>query len=912
MKKCLSFVLVMLLLLNTVPLSTIAATKEYTSGYFTYTVSNTEATIIGHDPALSGDIVIPSELDGYPVVCIGDSAFSIEYDITSIKIEKGIKKIGEKAFYHCKNIVNIEIPNSVEKIGCGAFWHCDNLTKITIPESVVSIGELAFSYCINLVDLTIKNGVKTIDNNAFHHCERLKSLTIPDSVTYMGYPLMRGCNSLETLTLPSLHTSNGMSYDSNKYETHDTLEGLFGYDKAEYFVPSSLKTVILTAKFTTIPDYAFQGCDYIEKIIIPDTVVSIGQAAFGGCSSLTQITIPENVTGIGSSAFSNSGITNIVIPDGVSSLESTFVGCTNLTTVEIPDSVTSMGYRTFANCSNLVEIKLPPNITYLSGTFDGCINLKRVVIPNRVKQIASNTFRNCSSLKSITIPDKVTSIGENSFYGCTKLEEIYYDGLKKDWEKIDISTTGNDSLTIAELIYFNTMGNFNNGTEWKLRSDGLLIISGNDETDDYTSYSQVPWYEYSETITKIEIADTVTHIGNFSFYSLDNLLEVIIYNHNLTFGKRVFKTGTNAVIYSGTGSNVESGAQSYGIPIVKLENQEIPSDPILEEKSQNYIILKKFDGYEYSIDGILWQESNAFENLNSDTEYTFYQRIAEDTYAPSVISNKVTVKTLAPLAPVLEYRTENSVTLRFVAGYKYSIDGTNFQTSPIFNHLIGGMEYNFYQRIVGETNISTPLSITTLCAPKTPTISSVDEPIVKLNAISGYEYSMDGIYWQSSNIFKNVPLDVVNCFYQRIAKTSYQSASPASAPIKVLIVSAPTVLVGFDTLRVKPTENYEYSLDGVYWQDSNFFEVLDGEYYTVYHRYKGNDEIKAYLSGGTTIYTNGKNAILNPTAEDLTWLKKRLLLKDGETLLAADFNADGEVNIIDLVSMKKQLLFISF
>lgn len=51
------------------------ATEEYTSGYYTYTISEGEATITDCDTSISGDIVIPDTLGGYPVTIIGFQTF---------------------------------------------------------------------------------------------------------------------------------------------------------------------------------------------------------------------------------------------------------------------------------------------------------------------------------------------------------------------------------------------------------------------------------------------------------------------------------------------------------------------------------------------------------------------------------------------------------------------------------------------------------------------------------------------------------------------------------------------------------------------------------------------------------------------------------------------------------------------
>ena len=137
--------------------------------------------------------------------------------------------------------------------------------------------------------------------------------------------------------------------------------------------------------------------------------------------------------------------------------------------------------------------------------------------------------------------------------------------------------------------------------------------------------------------------------------------------------------------------------------------------------------------------------------------------------------------------------------------------------------------------------------------------------------------------------------------------TAPNTSTSASAATKILIVSSPKVFVGFDTIRIVYTEGYEYSLDGRVWYNTNYFEVIDGEEYTIYHRPKNIDGVTVFANEATTVFTNGRNAIENPTAEDLVWIKKRLLLLDGQNNLAADFNADGIVNILDYISMQKQI-----
>ena len=54
---------------------------------------------------------------------------------------------------------------------------------------------------------------------------------------------------------------------------------------------------------TTISSGAFNSCQALISVVIPDTVTSIGNSAFYYCRNLASVNIPDSVTSIGSSAF---------------------------------------------------------------------------------------------------------------------------------------------------------------------------------------------------------------------------------------------------------------------------------------------------------------------------------------------------------------------------------------------------------------------------------------------------------------------------------------------------------------------------------------------------------------------------------------------------------------------------------
>ena len=75
---------------------------------FTYAVENGQATVASYTPSgeISPKLIIPSTLGGYPVVRIGEGAFSGLKNIKEIVLPDSVTSIGLCAFYSCTNLEN--------------------------------------------------------------------------------------------------------------------------------------------------------------------------------------------------------------------------------------------------------------------------------------------------------------------------------------------------------------------------------------------------------------------------------------------------------------------------------------------------------------------------------------------------------------------------------------------------------------------------------------------------------------------------------------------------------------------------------------------------------------------------------------------------------------------------------------
>ena len=303
--------------------------------------------------APSGEVVVPAEIDGRPVVEIGAEAFAGNTAITSISIPASVTNIAEGAFVGCTGLKTVAV-DSLRGDRFSAF----------LPELAETVERVVFL-----------DGVADIPDNFFEGCAALRSMDIAESVAEIGTNVFEACSALATTTVGGLEMYQGwvLGYDEEASPASQV---------ASLEIPEEYEDE--TARPEGSPHHG-----------VPYPVRGIAAGAFEGETGIATVELPESLVFIGARAFAN---------------------CTRLEWIAVPEGVAKIDRDAFRNCTRAQGLALPESLRVVAdGAFANGTRLQSVSIPQGVEEIGGCAFSNCWRVTSVSIPQSVERIGDGAF-----------------------------------------------------------------------------------------------------------------------------------------------------------------------------------------------------------------------------------------------------------------------------------------------------------------------------------------------------------------------------------------------------------------------------------------------------------------------------------------------------------------
>ena len=433
------------------------------------------------------DLVIPSQIGGYPVTEIGDDAFNgpaqfVIYKFKSITIPDSVTYIGARAFMNCQAVTKINMPTSGISWGDDAFLYCGDMSTINITKDQVDIDLATYQASPVLTSINVEaenpkyysvDGVLYQYSYSDEHvsnkktllycpCAKEGTITIPNDVEYIASTAFKNskasiihigtnvenisedfmsCNSLTDYEVEAGNTT----YSGNNGLLCDYMGSiLYSYPRGRSTINVSLSNDI-----KEIGNRAFYDNDTINTIYAY-SVLTVGDEAFKNMDNVTSISLASLST-LGASVFENDKkLTSAPLVNTVTVIPTkTFKGCTALSGFSFPLSLTEIGVSAFEGCTSLTNISFPlyqpaVTLTIKSSAFKGCSNLGDISLEDHDNIVLEGHVFENSGLTSITFNSTMTSIPDSLCQNCDSLTYVTFPA--------NIKTIGYDSFNGCDTL----------------------------------------------------------------------------------------------------------------------------------------------------------------------------------------------------------------------------------------------------------------------------------------------------------------------------------------------------------------------------------------------------------------------------------------------------------------------------
>ncbi len=314
----------------------------------------------------------------------------------------------------------------------------------------------------------------------------------------------------------------------------------------------------------------YTGMQHSPAAAIPDYALT-------GLKSLNDITLPASLKSIGKGALSGTGITELNIPNGVTSIgDYAAMRCGQLRSVIIPQSVKNIGTRAFAYCPELETVNISAQLNVIpEGMFEACGGLHTLSLSNLVSctEIGPWAVAECKGLNSLILPSGSKAISNGAVYGASGIQTLALpSGVNYIGDNAMSAMTSLLELNVTDVNYVPDLGE----NVWgRVDQSKISLITPNELVQDYKDaeqwnkfhiVAQSDWESSTETI-----ASTID--GSALNISVDG--NAIALSSNKPMGRiAIFNTSGQRIVAVSANFNAEISTSGW-VPGVYLVVTEI-------------------------------------------------------------------------------------------------------------------------------------------------------------------------------------------------------------------------------------------------------------------------------------------------------------------------------------------------
>lgn len=182
------------------------------------------------------------------------------------------------------------------------------------------------------------------------------------------------------------------------------------------------------SNLTEIGDYAFNKCEGLTSITLPEGLNKIGYLSFAKCTSLKTIKIPSTVSEGNRIVGKTTAVKKVTFSAGIKVIPNDILKYAyNVEKIVLKPGITTIGNRAFYHCKGLKSITIPSTVTTIkSSVFNGCTSLNNVEMSKNTSYIGTYAYKKCTSLKQLELKKAVKSFGRDVFLGDEQLTLLVY------------------------------------------------------------------------------------------------------------------------------------------------------------------------------------------------------------------------------------------------------------------------------------------------------------------------------------------------------------------------------------------------------------------------------------------------------------------------------------------------------